>query len=131
MDVELNINAALKSFGDVTEKLTAKKRMTLRRRKVDSVDQPDVWSIMIMKIRKSLKHSQEEFAGLLNVRRETVASWETGRKKPSGPSLRLLQVVEKHPNIVKAAAFAAPAMVSMKYRKAKKGKADERINQRN
>jgi DNA-binding transcriptional regulator YiaG len=100
MDVELDIDAALKSFEDTVKQLKGKKKMVLRCKKVDVAVEPRVWSRVIADIRKRLKYSQEEFAGLLNVKRDTVASWETGRKKPSGPSLRLLQVVDKHPKIV-------------------------------
>jgi putative transcriptional regulator len=37
--------------------------------------------------------SQVEFARLLNVTESTVSKWERGEKRPSGPTLRLLQIV--------------------------------------
>jgi putative transcriptional regulator len=37
------------------------------------------------------------FARLLNVPTVTAASWEKGRRKPSGAALRLLQIARKHP----------------------------------
>jgi putative transcriptional regulator len=47
--------------------------------------------------RESLNVSQPVFARLLNVPTVTAASWEKGRRKPSGAALRLLQIARKHP----------------------------------
>ncbi len=40
--------------------------------------------------------SQLLFALYLNVPRNLVSDWEQGIKKPGGPALRLLNVVQKH-----------------------------------
>ncbi|MBU0655782.1 MAG: DNA-binding transcriptional regulator [Gammaproteobacteria bacterium] len=40
--------------------------------------------------------SQPVFAAYLNVSRNLVSDWERGVKKPSGPALRLLGIVQKH-----------------------------------
>ncbi|ENM6167047.1 DNA-binding transcriptional regulator [Salmonella enterica] len=40
--------------------------------------------------------SQPVFARYLNVSKNQVSSWERGVKKPGGPALRLLTVVEKN-----------------------------------
>ena len=40
--------------------------------------------------------SQPIFALYLNVSRNLVSDWERGVKKPGGPALRLLNIVEKH-----------------------------------
>jgi putative transcriptional regulator len=50
----------------------------------------------IKKIRRSLKLSQPVFARYLNISESTIEKWETGAKKPSGPSLKLLTIVQKH-----------------------------------
>ncbi|MEN9843305.1 MAG: hypothetical protein RLZZ612_1134 [Pseudomonadota bacterium] len=39
--------------------------------------------------------SQPVFARYLNVSKNLVSDWERGVKKPSGPALRLLTVIEK------------------------------------
>lgn len=39
--------------------------------------------------------SQPVFAFYLNVGKSTVAQWEQGRKKPSGPAARLLDLVAR------------------------------------
>lgn len=49
----------------------------------------------IKKIREKTNTSRSVFAALLNVGASTVEHWERGLKKPSGPSLRLLDVVER------------------------------------
>ncbi len=51
----------------------------------------------IKKLRSRLNVSQSLFAELLNCSASTVRAWECGAKKPSGPSLRLLEMVVKNP----------------------------------
>lgn len=40
--------------------------------------------------------SQPVFARYLNTSESTIQKWETGAKRPSGPALKLLSIVEKH-----------------------------------
>lgn len=40
--------------------------------------------------------SQPVFAAFLGVGKTAVQQWEQGRKRPSGPALRLLDIVERH-----------------------------------
>lgn len=40
--------------------------------------------------------SQTVFANYLNVTPNLVSKWERGEKRPSGPTLKLLSLVEKH-----------------------------------
>ncbi|HWE01656.1 MAG TPA: DNA-binding transcriptional regulator [Tepidisphaeraceae bacterium] len=40
--------------------------------------------------------SQPVFARYLNVSKNLVSDWERGKRKPGGPALRLLSVIEKH-----------------------------------
>ena len=51
----------------------------------------------IVKLRIKLNVSQQVFADLLNASIRTVQAWEQGQKKPSGPSLRLLEIARNHP----------------------------------
>jgi len=39
--------------------------------------------------------SQAVFAAILNTSVSTVQKWEVGKKRPSGPSLKLLNVIER------------------------------------
>ena len=57
-------------------------------------------------IRRKLKLSQGVFARLLNVPVVTEASWEVGRRNPSGAALRLLQIARKEPEVLLTAAEA-------------------------
>lgn len=46
-------------------------------------------------IRKKTRMSQAVFAAVLNVGSSTVAQWEQGHRSPSGPSARLLDVIDR------------------------------------
>ncbi|MBW5834634.1 helix-turn-helix domain-containing protein [Yersinia enterocolitica] len=50
----------------------------------------------IKKLREGLNISQPVFARYLNTSVSTVQKWESGVKRPSGLSLKLLNVVQKH-----------------------------------
>jgi putative transcriptional regulator len=50
----------------------------------------------IKAIRERERVSQAIFANYLNVTTSLVSKWERGEKKPSGPALKLLSLVEKH-----------------------------------
>ena len=49
----------------------------------------------IKRIRRKTKSSQAVFAAYLNTSPSTVQKWEIGGKKPNGPSLKLLNLVDK------------------------------------
>jgi len=49
----------------------------------------------IRSIRKHANLSQAVFAAVLNTSVSTVQKWEIGEKTPSGPSLKLLHVIER------------------------------------
>ena len=49
----------------------------------------------IKRLRSRYKASQAVFAAYLNTSPSTVQKWEQGQKKPNGPSLKLLNLVEK------------------------------------
>lgn len=49
----------------------------------------------IRAIRERTSVSQPVFAVYLNVARSTVAQWEQGKKTPSGPAARLLDLVAR------------------------------------
>lgn len=54
----------------------------------------------IQALRRSLGLSQAAFAKVLGVSKNTICSWEQGHRKPDGSSARLLQIAEKHPEVV-------------------------------
>lgn len=49
----------------------------------------------IKRIRAKSKASQAVFAAYLNTSPSTVQKWEQGQKKPNGPSLKLLNLVDQ------------------------------------
>ena len=48
----------------------------------------------IKRLRRRYKASQSVFAAYLNTSASTVQKWEQGQKKPNGPSLKLLNIVD-------------------------------------
>lgn len=50
----------------------------------------------IKALRENNHISQPVFARYLNTSASTVQKWETGAKRPSGPALKLLSIVQKH-----------------------------------
>ena len=49
----------------------------------------------IRALREREEVSQSVFASYLNVTKDSVSKWERGEKKPAGPSLKLLSLVER------------------------------------
>ena len=49
----------------------------------------------IKRLRLKAKVSQAVFAAYLNTSVSTVQKWEIGEKKPGGPALKLLNIVER------------------------------------
>ncbi len=56
---------------------------------------PSYSSEKIKKLRKQYQLSQSVFASLLNTSTSTVRQWEIGEKHPSGPSQKLLNLLER------------------------------------
>ncbi|HEX9690595.1 MAG TPA: helix-turn-helix domain-containing protein [Gemmatimonadales bacterium] len=54
----------------------------------------------IARLRSRLKLSQPVFAQALNVSPETIRAWEQEKRVPDGAVLRLLQVAERHPEVI-------------------------------
>jgi putative transcriptional regulator len=55
-------------------------------------------------IRGRMGLTQEEFAAALCISVKTLRNWEQGRREPSGPAMRLLQIAAKHPEVLIEAA---------------------------
>lgn len=74
--------------------LISKRRM----REFDALCHLDVEEIPPQKIkalREKARISQAVFAAVLNISISTIQKWEIGDKKPSGPSLKLLSLIER------------------------------------
>jgi putative transcriptional regulator len=59
------------------------------------LDVPALGAAKIKRIRKDANVSQAVFAAVLNTSVSTVQKWEIGDKVPSGPSLKLLNLIER------------------------------------
>jgi DNA-binding transcriptional regulator YiaG len=47
----------------------------------------------VRSLRRHLGLTQQEMAGELGTRQQTISEWETGMYKPRGPSARLLTII--------------------------------------
>jgi len=56
---------------------------------------PDYSSETIRALRERYKISQAVLASILNTSLSTVRQWEIGEKHPSGPSLKLLNLLDR------------------------------------
>jgi len=56
---------------------------------------PEYNSKKIRALRDHLQLSQSVFAAVLNTSLSTVRKWEVGDKQPSGPSLKLLDLLDR------------------------------------
>ncbi len=57
----------------------------------------------IRALRLRFGFNQRSFARVLNVSDQTVRAWEQGINTPSGASLRLLELAERYPEVLRAA----------------------------
>ena len=62
---------------------------------------PPVSRARVRALRRKLKMSQSVFAATLNVSCKLVQSWEQGARRPRRGDLRLIQIIEKDPHIVR------------------------------
>ncbi len=63
---------------------------------------PNYTPEQIVRIRRSLRMSQSVFARVLNTSTKTVQSWEQGLRQPTQVAQRLLEVIEKKPEVIAA-----------------------------
>jgi len=59
------------------------------------LDVHDMPPLKIKSMREGVRLSQAVFAAVLNTSVSTVQKWEVGDKKPSGPSLKLLNLIAR------------------------------------
>ena len=55
----------------------------------------------IQELRHRLRMSQAVFAAVINVSPKTVQGWEQGLRKPSQAALRMLEVIDEDPGVVR------------------------------
>lgn len=74
------------------------KTIAVTAREVSAPPAPKYSAEEIKALRESAAVSQAVFAQALTLNPDTVRAWEQGKRKPSGPALRLLEMVEHHPD---------------------------------
>jgi len=55
----------------------------------------------VLRLRKMLNMSQSIFAATLNVSPKLVQSWEQGSRRPGRGDLRLIEIIEREPQVVR------------------------------
>ncbi len=77
----------------------------VRSRKLSIKPIPKYTSEDIKEIRKKVELTQLLFAQMLDVSKKTVEAWEAGSNVPNGSAMRLLQLLEDKPQVVKEEFF--------------------------
>ena len=92
-----NAFEAIHSAAEALHKVGAISKSTMRDFDASCLSVPEpLEPKQIKKLRERAHMSQPVFARYLNISESTVEKWETGAKRPSGPALKLLSVVQKH-----------------------------------
>ena len=82
---------------DLADHYTGKRKLTLRTYTV-AAPAPTFTPAEIIELREARNLSRPLFAQVLNVPPVTVRKWESGKRKPSGAALRLLEVMRTRPD---------------------------------
>jgi putative transcriptional regulator len=99
--IEFDAEALVRSAEGFAGHLTGKGKITLRTRTFPLP--PRVKALtptQVRAIRTKLNVSQPVFAALMNIPSVTAASWERGRRKPTGAALRLLDIAKRYPEVL-------------------------------
>lgn len=100
-EIDFNADDFVGAVEDVRDHVKGKRKITMRTSKLALLKKPAPMSPkQIIALRRNLKMSQPVFARMLNVGTGTAASWEKGRRQPSGPALKILRVAQKHPEVL-------------------------------
>lgn len=104
-DITFDADSLIGALTDVRDHVRGTRKLTMHTSKVELPrTTASIKPREIAAIRRNLNVSQTVFASLLNVPEVTAASWEKGRRHPSGAAVRLLQIARKHPEVLLQAA---------------------------
>ena len=88
----------------VQDMLNSEIKVSFTKKELDSlgVEIPKVQftADQIIAIRKKMNLSQTVFAKVLNVSSSSIRQWEQGKRKPSGSTKVLLELLEKSPELL-------------------------------
>jgi len=102
-DIEFKAEDLVQSAEQYAGHLTGRAKITLRTKTVALPPRlKPLTPAQVRAIRARLNVSQPVFAAMMNIPPVTAASWERGRRKPTGAALRLLEIARKHPEVLTA-----------------------------
>ncbi len=84
--------------GELEDVRTTRRKVTAR--KVDVLPPPSYGQKEVKRLRRRLGVSQAVFADLLSVSRASVRAWERGVRTPSSTVCRLMEIVERRPEVL-------------------------------
>ena len=96
-DVVFDPAQFVKDMEELVDHYKGKKRLPLRSFRIFRATKNFTPS-QISKLRQKHKLSLPSLAQILNVPDATVKRWESGERKPSGPEIRLLQILQTRPD---------------------------------
>lgn len=99
--IEFNADRFVGSVEAFARHVSGKEKLTLRTTTMPLP--PPVKPItpsQVRSIRRKLNVSRPVFAAMMNIPTVTAASWERGRRRPTGAALRLLDIARKHPEVL-------------------------------
>ena len=99
-EIPFDGDALVASVEAMAAHVRGQRKTTLRTRKLAAKPVKPMGASDVVAIRTRLNVSQAVFASLLNISKVTAISWEKGRRKPSGAALRLLDLVQRDPDIL-------------------------------
>ena len=76
------------------------RRVSITARRATATPAPRIDADFVVRVRRRLELSQPVFAAALNVSRETVRAWEQGKRRPDGAAARLLEIADRHPDVI-------------------------------
>ena len=82
-----------KSFEEAIEHASGER--DLPEENIHFVGEPDPRAI-----RNKLDLTQEQFSAVLDVSVKTLQNWEQGRRRPTGPAMKLLRIAERRPDVL-------------------------------
>ncbi len=99
--IEFNAEDLVRSAEALAGHVSGKGKITLRTKTIPlPLPVKSVTPAQVRAIRKKLNVSQPVFAAMMNIPSVTAASWERGRRKPTGAALRLLDIARRHPEVL-------------------------------
>lgn len=102
-EIEFNADDLLGSVEAFAQHVTGKQKLTLRTATMPlPAPVKPLSPAQVRSIRRKLNVSQPVFAAMMNIPTVTAASWERGRRKPTGAALRLLDIARRHPEVLLA-----------------------------